>query len=301
MGPSLGPRRFRRQDVRVEREAGHTMVRDFYDEVIMELVRDGVLDTAMKVLVVCGGRTDTLVLERCGFRDVVISNLGLRPAGKDLGSFRWSQQDAERLAFDDDSFDFAVVHSGLHHCHSPHRALLEMYRVARRGVLVFEPYDNLLTRTGVRLGIGQEYEHAGVAGELGRNGHRGGVANTTIPNFVYRFTEREIIKTIHSYAPFARHDIRFFHRMRIPWGQLRRRRDRGLYLAVRLAQPVLKLVEVFAPRQSNNFAAVILKPDLSRTLHPWLQRSSGAVEVNSDWLAGRYHPITVPRTPRRRS
>lgn len=277
------------------------MVRDFYDEVIMELVRDGVLDTAMKVLVVCGGRTDTLVLERCGFRDVVISNLGLRPAGKDLGSFRWSQQDAERLAFDDDSFDFAVVHSGLHHCHSPHRALLEMYRVARRGVLVFEPYDNLLTRTGVRLGIGQEYEHAGVAGELGRNGHRGGVANTTIPNFVYRFTEREIVKTIHSYAPFARHDIRFFHRMRIPWGQLRRRRDRGLYLAVRLAQPVLKLVEVFAPRQSNNFAAVILKPDLSRTLHPWLQRSSGAVEVNSDWLAGRYHPITVPRTPRRRS
>src|SRR3712207_7960950 len=88
------------------------MVRDFYDEVIMELVRDGVLDTAMKVLVVCGGRTDRLVLERCGFRDVVMSNLGLRPAGKDLGSFRWSEQDAERLTFDDESFDVAVVHSG---------------------------------------------------------------------------------------------------------------------------------------------------------------------------------------------
>jgi SAM-dependent methyltransferase len=277
----------------VEGRLGHAMVRDFYDEVLLDLVRDGVLDTDSKVLVVCAGQTDKLVLERCGFRDVVISNLGLRPAGNDVGSFRWSEQDAERLTFDDESFDFAVVHSGLHHCHSPHRALLEMYRVARHGVVLFEPYDNLLTRLGVRLGIGQEYEYAGVAGDLGGDGHRGGVANTTIPNFVYRLPEREITKTVNSYAPYARHEIRFFHRMRIPWGPLRRRRHRGLYVAVRLAQPVLKLVEALVPGQCNNFAAVILKPDLSQRLHPWLRRSGGVVEVNSDWLAARYR-ITVP-------
>lgn len=267
------------------------MRRDFYDDVLTRLLRDGVLDTGMRVLVVCGGRTDRLVLERCGFRNVVISNLGRRPAGTDLGSCGWSQQDAERLDFDDDSFDFAVVHSGLHHCHSPHRALLEMYRVALRGVLLFEPYDNVLTRVGVRLGFGQEYEYGGVAGDLGRDGHRGGVADTTIPNFVYRFTEREIIKTIHSYAPYARHDIRFFYRMRIPWAQLRRRRRPHFYLAVRLAQPVLKAVEVVAPRQSNNFAAVILKPDLARAMHPWLRREGDAVEVNDDWLAARYRTV----------
>lgn len=264
------------------------MARDFYDEVLLELVDDGVLDKSMRVLVVCGGRTDKVVLERCGFTNVVISNLGLRPAGKDLGAFDWSEQDAERLSFADETFDFAVVHSGLHHCYSPHRALLEMYRVARRGVVLFEPYDNLLTRLGVRLGLGQEYEHAGVAGDLGRDGHRGGVADTSIPNFVYRFTEREISKAVHTYAPYARHDIRFFHRMRIPWAQLRRRNNRGLYLAVRAAQPLLKLVEKVAPGQTNNFAAAILKPDLSRTLHPWLHRSDGAIEVNTDWLADRY-------------
>src|SRR5215213_11423058 len=98
------------------------MARDFYDEVIRKLVRDGVLDTGMSVLVVCGGRLDRLVLESRGFRDVVISNLGRSPAGRDLGSFRWSEQDAEQLTYDDASFDLAVVHSGLHHCHSPHRA-----------------------------------------------------------------------------------------------------------------------------------------------------------------------------------
>jgi hypothetical protein len=176
-----------------------------------------------------------------------------------------------------------------------------MYRVARRGVLLFEPYDNLLTRLGVRLRVGQEYEYGGVAGNVGKSGHRGGVANTTIPNYVYRFTEREIIKAIHTYAPYARHDIRFFHRMRIPWAQLRRRRNPGLHLAVRLAQPVLKLVEVCAPRQSNNFAAVILKPDPAGALHPWLRRRGEKIEVNSDWLAARYrNPTTVSQSPRRR-
>lgn len=261
------------------------MVGSFYDEVIMSLVRDGVLDTGMKVLVVCGGRTDRLVLERCGFRDVVLSNLGLPPAGKDLGSFGWSEQDAERLTFDDDSFDFVVVHSGLHHCHSPHRALLEMYRVARRGVLLFEPYDNLLTRIGVKLNIGQEYEHASV---YCNHSHHGGVGNTAVPNFIYRFTEPEIVKAIHCNAPYAKHDIRFFHRMRIPWTQLRKRRNKAFYYAVRAAQPALKLLETLAPRQCNNFAALIVKPDLPDQLHPWLSQDGGGIHLNEGWVHERY-------------
>src|SRR6266851_8888773 len=53
--------------------------------------------------------------------------------------------------------------SGAAYCHSPHRGLLEMYRVARRGVLAFEPRDTRLVRLGVRLGFGQEYEIAAVA------------------------------------------------------------------------------------------------------------------------------------------
>jgi ubiquinone/menaquinone biosynthesis C-methylase UbiE len=47
------------------------------------------------------------------------------------------------MAFDDNSFDFAIVHNGLHHCYSPHRGLLELYRVSRQGILVFEPRDTL--------------------------------------------------------------------------------------------------------------------------------------------------------------
>ena len=260
-------------------------VHDFYQDVIARCLRAGWLDTRMRVLVVCGGGTDGAVLRRCGFTDVVLSNVGAPPTGAHTAGFGWARQDAERLTFDDASFDVCIVHSGLHHCHSPQRALLEMYRVARHAVLLFEPYDNLLTRVGVRWGFGQEYEHASV---YCNHAHHGGVGNTAVPNFVYRFTEREIVKAIHCYAPYAKHDIQFFHRMRIPWVQLRRRRNRAFYYAVRAAQPALRVVEAVAPRQGNNFAALIRKPRLPDQLHPWLRQDGAGVRLDERWVNQRY-------------
>jgi SAM-dependent methyltransferase len=258
---------------------------DFYGDTVRRLLRDGTLATTMDILVVCGGETDRAVLADSGFRHVVISNLDPGPDPDAFAPFTWSHQDAERLGFPDGSFDFCVVHSGLHHCHAPHRALLEMYRVARKGLLLFEPYDNLLTRVGVRLNIGQEYEHASVF----YNGcARGGVGNSAIPNHVYRWTEREIVKTVNCYAPYARHEVEFFHRTRVPWGQLRARRSRWLYRTVRLSQPALKLLERCFPRQGNNFAALVRKPELPRALHPWLRQEGGTIRLNERWLALRY-------------
>ena len=80
--------------------------------------------------------------------------------------------------------------------------------------------------------------------------------------------------------------------MRIPWGQLRARRRRALYYAVRVAQPILHLLGRCFPRQSNNFAALIHKPNLPQALHPWLRQREGEVELNLDWLASQYGPRT---------
>jgi SAM-dependent methyltransferase len=260
-------------------------MRDFYGEVIGHLLRTGVLNTRMRILVICGGKIDRAILRERGFSHVVISNVDPRPREEEFAPFDWCYQNAERLTFPDESFDFCVVHSGLHHCYSPHRALLEMYRVARRGLLLFEPYDNLLTRLGVRLNIGQEYEHASV---FYNGGGYGGVGNGPIPNYIYRWTEQEIVKTINCGAPYARHDIRFFHRMRIPWTQLRGRRDKKLYYAVRVAEPALKLLEACFPKQSNNFAALVRKPQLPLALHPWLRQDGDTVRLNDQWLTARY-------------
>ncbi|HEU0242130.1 MAG TPA: methyltransferase domain-containing protein [Micromonosporaceae bacterium] len=260
-------------------------MQDFYGEVIDQLVRAGTLTARMHVLVLCGGKEDRTVLYRKGFRHVVISNVDPRPDGATFAPFTWCYQDAEHLTYEDETFDFCVVHNGLHHCHSPHRALLEMYRVSRTGLVLFEPYDNLLTRLGVRLNIGQEYEHASVVcNDLGY----GGVANSAIPNYVYRWTERDVVKAINCYAPQTPSDVRFIHKMRVPWVQLRHRRNRLLYLVIRFAQPLLRLIEVAAPKQCNSFAAVVMKPDLPRALHPWLRQDGKALRLNEQWLAARF-------------
>lgn len=258
---------------------------EFYAEVIGRLLRGGVLTTDSELLVVCGGLTDRNVLRDYGFARVVISNVDQGAQAAELAPYEWRYQDAERLSFPDESFDFCVVHSGLHHCYSPHRALLEMYRVARRGLLLFEPYDNVTTRLGVRFKVGQEYEHAAVY----YNGYaHGGAGNGPVPNFIYRWTEQEIRKVIHSYAPHARHKIEFMYRMRIPWGQVRARRSRALRLAVRASVPALKALEWCLPKQSNNFAALVHKPQLPAALHPWLRLEAGSIRLDEQWLAARY-------------
>jgi ubiquinone/menaquinone biosynthesis C-methylase UbiE len=54
--------------------------------------------------------------------------------------------DAESRTFDDDSSDYVIAHAVLHHWNSPHRALIEMYRVARKGAIGIEARDSVLMR-----------------------------------------------------------------------------------------------------------------------------------------------------------
>ena len=69
--------------------------------------------------------------------------------------------DAEALPFRDQSFDVVAVHDGLHHLETPDRAIREMARVARHGVLILEPARAALTRVAVRLGLAEDVEEAG--------------------------------------------------------------------------------------------------------------------------------------------
>jgi ubiquinone/menaquinone biosynthesis C-methylase UbiE len=258
----------------------------FYSEVINELLDKSILDKHMKVLIIAGGETDWEVFYRCGFQNVVISNLDARMNGSEFAPFEWSFQDAENLTYADNSFDFCVIHSGLHHCYSPHRALLEMYRVAERGLLLFEPYDNLLTRLGVWLKVGQDYEHAAV---FHNDLKYGGVRNSWVPNYIYRWTDRDVVQTINSFAPHGRHYFKFIYKTRLPVSQLKSRKTPFFYYAALAALPILKTLSFFLPKQSNNnFAAVVLQPKLPQDLHPWLMWEAGNVKLNRQWFSKQY-------------
>lgn len=262
---------------------------DFYDETLRTLIEDGeIVPERDSVLVICAADNDRRVLLACGFREVTISNVDARlTANPDtFAPYSWEYQEAQSIDRPDDSVDFVFVHSGLHHCYVPHQAMAEMLRVARKGVLLFEPYDNVMTRLGLKLGFGQRYELAAV---YDNDCQYGGVGNSDIPNHIYRFNRSEIEKLAATCQPYGPHYFRFFHRFRIPWQQLRMRSSRLPYYAVLATSPLLKLFFALFPQQSNNFAAYIRKPDLERDAYPWIRLSDkGRPSLDREQLAKLY-------------
>ncbi len=224
----------------------------FYERVLRSLLAEGLVETGWRVLVVAGGDVDRSALAACGFTDVTITNLDPGPGEE--------RQDAEALTYADGAFDFAIISAGLHHCASPHRALLELYRVGRRGLLALEARDSLLMRAAQRFGVVDEYELTAVAANDFRSG---GVRNSATPNFVYRWTEREVEKTIASAAPEARHRFVWFREFELPVSVLELS-GRGAW---RFAALPLKAVTKVLPRQANLFAFAVFREGLQ----PWMR------------------------------
>jgi len=184
--------------------------RDFESEVVQELLDEGALNNRHSILVVCGTQFERNLFIAHGFADVIVTNLDHDLSAEVFLPFEWCVQDAQNLSFDDAQFDFAFVSNGLHHCRSPHRALLEMYRVSRRGIIAFESRDSLLINLATFLNLSEKYEKSAV------DGKKGGVDNSDIPNYVYRWTEREFEKTIRSFDPTIEPMFRFFYMLRLP-------------------------------------------------------------------------------------
>lgn len=259
----------------------------FYLDTVRRLLAEEWLRVDDEVLVVAGGVADRDVLSAAGFVKVTVSNLDERMRGDEYAPFAWTFQDVENLSYREGAFDVCVVHQGLHHCASPHRGLLEMYRVARRCVLVFEPQETLLTRAGVRLGIGQRYELAAVAD----NGLRwGGARNSAVPNYVYRWTRREVEKVLASFDPTRPPSVRCAYDLRVPGGAAARLRRGRAAFAARVGTPIARLILRLWPTQANAVAFVIDRGGPDADLHPWLTVDHGGIVPDPAWFG---HPPSV--------
>ena len=244
------------------------------------------IDRNDTVLVVCGGEYDKKVILSLGVINAVISNLDYSDGitNTDYAPLKWMSLDAENLNVDDNSFDWVVVHAGLHHCRSPHRAMCEMLRVARKGILVVEARDSLLVNIAVALGFTSDYE---VESAILSGGKSGGCRNTKIPNYIYRWTEREVEKTVNSFLPQWRHIIRYFYGYRIPTQRFTMSKSKAKRLIVALIDRCVLILEIFLPKQGNFFAFVVTK---GGALHPWLKTVGGSLEVDLELIGKKYDP-----------
>ncbi len=231
------------------------------------------LDADTRLLAVCAGIEDWELLSSLGFTDVVVSNLDEAFAPL-VADGAWSYQDAQSLTFEDRSFDWVFVSEGLHHCRSPHRALGEMYRVCREGIVAIEARDSALMRLAVRVGMADAYELAAVTDQGFRTG---GLDNTSVPNHVYRWTEAEVVKTLRSYDPTGEPRIEFRYGLRLPTAEATGRRRR---LAGKLAKPLLRVLCTLFRRQSNQLGVIARRPT---ELYPWLHQVDGQIQFNPDY------------------
>jgi SAM-dependent methyltransferase len=244
----------------------------FYRQTLEKLLDAGDIARSDKVVVFCGGPYDAEVLKALEFSDVTITNVDAR-TDDNVGGLRWESQNAENPTYANDEFDVAIVHAGLHHCHSPHRALLEMYRVARKAVIAFEARDSLAMRIARRSGFTPDFELEAVSGE---GYETGGVANGPIPNFIYRWTEREVEKTIRSFDPGHVDRIKYFYALLLPTLRFDHTNMPLRRVVMKVLAPVAEIFAKLFPKQGNQFGWAIIK---TGQLQDWLEICDGKIRL----------------------
>lgn len=160
-----------------------------------------------------------------------------------------------------------------------------MFRVARKGVIVFESRDGLLLRQAESMGMVETFELAAVAGN---NFEAGGVNNTEIPNFVYRWTEREFEKAINSFDPAHRHKFRYFYSLELPHERMRQYKSLSKKLQYGAAAVAAKAFGALFPRQGNSFAMICMKPDAGQGLWPWIEPGQKGPTISRTYVRERY-------------
>lgn len=249
----------------------------FYKKVVGNLIRD----KSSSILICGAGSLDRSVFLELGFTDVTISNLDTRIGPNVYEPYKWKFENAEALSFLDASFDYVVIHAAVHHASLPHKLLTEMYRVSRKGLLAFESRDSLTMRILERFSLTQVYEHAAV---YYNDCSYGGRNNSDIPNFVYRWTEREIEKTIQTFAPYYQHRYIYQYGTAFPCTPELESNGTAKTIFLKMLRPAYELFIKLFPNQQNLFAFFVEKPKDKREIFPWLTLDErGKIKFNKQW------------------
>jgi len=146
--------------------------------------------------------TDAHFLLSHGARHVHCSDISetLLRIGNEKGFIQeYSAQNAEALSFADESFDYVYCKESFHHFPRPYLALYEMFRVARRAVILTEPRDPVAD--SAPLG----FVFAALKRLAGRKSDNH--VFETVGNYLYSVSEREFDKFLlgmhHTHVAYA--------------------------------------------------------------------------------------------------
>jgi SAM-dependent methyltransferase len=236
------------------------------------------------------------VLTACGFCQIRLSNL--EGTQGEAGPQPTSQAiDAENIPLPDESYSAVFAHHVIHHCRSPHRAVCEMLRVAQRYVFVMEPNDSLMMGLLCRLGLSFPFEIQAVVA----SGYtHGGVRNSDVPNFIYRWNKHELDKLTASFLAERAVDIFADPHwdFSLDEGEIAARKETRLSAITNIigahafisllhrAEKCLNRIPTFRHQGNKFFCCIEKKPKL----RPWLSMGEdGRVVFNRSFRAR--HPL----------
>ena len=173
------------------------MSRDkFYKKQILKFIPN----KSSNILVLGAGKLDYKIFSELNYSNVTYSNIE-NSKEENLDFY----ENIHDIKLKENFFEYCVAHACIHHSSKPHQAILELYRVCSKGALIIEANDSFISKLACKINFSEEYEISAVK----KNISKGGVDNTNIPNYVYRWTEREIIKLMKSFKPEIKHKIYF--------------------------------------------------------------------------------------------
>lgn len=100
-------------------------------------------------------------------------------------------ENAEKLSFTDDSYDFVLCKESYHHFPRPYSALYEMIRVSKKGIVVIEPQDPI---SKMPLLLFMVNSLNAIKSNLGSSIWKNRFSYEPVGNFVYKVSEREFEK-----------------------------------------------------------------------------------------------------------
>jgi len=251
-----------------------------YAKILNKAIKLNLIDKKTSILVVGGGPNDSSTLNEFQFENVIISNLAPHANITDYHPYQWEKADLNALPYKDASFELVIVSAALHHLYSPHKGLGEMLRVAKKAIIVIESSDNLLSKISRRLGLVPEYEIDAILQD-----GAGGVENSHIPNYIYRWSKGEIIKTVNTFLPHTQNKFHFFHHYEIPIARLKRSKNLVIKMGLPFVYVSKFILKAFFPRQANEFGILIEK---GQKLHPWLIGTPHKPLLNKSYLRKNY-------------
>jgi ubiquinone/menaquinone biosynthesis C-methylase UbiE len=226
---------------------------EFYQNQILKFLHKN-----KSILVLGASSEEGRLFQKLQFKKVTLSNINLdQLIGSEKYKLKKKRIDFRNLfKIKNNSYDYVVVHASIHHTSKPHNILLEMYRIAKHGVLIIESNDSLIMKISVKLNFSEDFEKSALSQNVG------GVDGSNVPNYVYRWTEREVKKLFYSYQPDKKINIIFNYQNNIFNEILTNNSIKRIILT--LSYIFLKIIFFLFPRQQNLMSIFIDKKNFKK-------------------------------------